>query len=239
MGRVYSLAASNIFERLKSFTSIHSFMENLLFVVHPGYWFWGMTLFEHIQNWINKYYGDYDDYLKKLEKEIWTRRNCIMFPYKNHDLPFDIPEETEVIRNYRNYEELIEKLRKRGITDLDICGEVLWSYEEMGNSEVKVGEIKEVGKNLLPYERDFLNHILDGKDDSELIDIMYMEEQRLDIDAFTHLSKIELKPKDGCVITAKNKLKNDFNVRIIRELCYPIKEPEVQTTPLTFPTSSL
>ena len=200
-----------------------------MLVVHPGYWSLQGILDEGIFDWIKKYYGDYNTYLKRLKKAVWTRKNYIIFPYKNDSLPFDISEEAEVISDNHNYEEFIEKLRKRGVTDIDLCGEVLWCYEEKVYSEVEVGKIKEVGKNLLPYERDFLNYILAGKDDSELIDLIYLEDQGLEVDMFTHLSKTDLKVKDGCVISVKNNLKNDFSVRILRELCYPTKEPGVQS----------
>jgi len=59
------------------------------------------------------------------------------------------------------------------------------------------------------------------------LDFEKLREQGIDTTPFVNLfySEDGAETKGGCVENVKKDLENDFSARIIRELCYPLKEP--------------
>ena len=198
--------------------------ESLLVVVHPGYC-------ANSAGWIDgameEKYGEYDVYLKRLYEAVWRRRNCIMLLNRGDELPFDVPEEAEIMRyKIRESEELIERLKTKGVATVDICGEFLWRY---GRS-VELEEIREVTRVLPKEKRAIINELLDKNGYLDLYELKKRgvfftpHFQRLLYSLFYSEDEV----RDGCVVRTKNELE-DFSVRIARELCYPIKEPKIQS----------
>ena len=190
--------------------------DDLLLVIHAGYYIgnvgWDDSLKER--------YGDYNRYLKKLCKGILSRKNSIFLPHKKDDLPpFDLPEGTETIDDE---EILIETLKKREVTAIDICGEFLWYYGRI----VGTKEIMEVAKSLPPRKRKMIENKVNNNED---LDFRLLNKQGIDTKPFLNLFESAYEASeilDGCVKHIRYKLGSDFSVNIVRGLCYPIKEPK-------------
>jgi hypothetical protein len=193
----------------------------ILLAVHPGY---ASNSAGWLGDEIEEKYGKYESYLGRLRRAVRARRDCILLMYKDDELPFGVPEEAEIIRDTTDgYEELIERLKSRAVTDIDLCGEFLWSY---GRS-VKMEDVKEVTKTWPDEKKAELYDILQKKGKLRLGDLV--EVGVANTEPFTKLLVSflydEKEVRGGCVETAKDNLKG-FSVRIVRELCYPTKDPK-------------
>ena len=195
--------------------------DDLLLVVHLGYCFNDLTWLDKS---LQKKYGKYRNYLKRIKRSIYARKNCMILLYEDDELPFEVPEKAEIIRDYGNgTREAIERLKNKQVRNIDICGEVLWWYVKTP----KLEEITEMRKKLPKEKVKALEDLLDKKGKLDISDFtrtgIVHEKAFLEyLYSFTH-SEDEVRA--GCVQIVKDELK-DFSVNIIRELCYPIKEPK-------------
>jgi|GEM_PF-6717820 hypothetical protein len=145
--------------------------DSILVVVHPG----SLLGDKRIKEWENLY-GSYEEYLDKVEDAVNRQKSIVISPLGNKDIPFEIPKETVVIKDFVKQglylgggEVLLPILRAEKINNVKICGEELWWYSN--------------------------------------------EERR---------SELYL----GCVVFYHNLLyKVGISSRIIRDLCYPSKDP--------------
>lgn len=192
-------------------------MKETLIAVHPGY---------HLDRvgWddgLEGKYGDYDGYLDGLHKAVASSRDSIVILYEKEDrLPFDVPEDTEVVAyEFEESAEFIEMLRRRGVGSIGLCGEFLWWY----GRNVKPEEIRAAAESLPSEKRDIIGDMLDSGED---MDYEKLREQGIDTRPFIDLfySEDGTDAKGGCVERWAGELEGDFPVRIIRELCYPTKE---------------
>lgn len=197
-------------------------MKETLIVVHPGY---------HLDRvgWNDEFegrYGDYEGYLDGLHKAIASSRGSIVILYEKGDrLPFDVPEDTEVVAyGFEESAEFIGMLKRRGIESIGLCGEFLWWYGRNAKPE----EIMAAAESLPSEKREIIGDMLDS---SEYMDCGKLREQGIDIRPFIDLFRSEdgTEAKDGCVKNLAEDLEEDFPVRIIRELCYPAKERPILT----------
>ena len=211
----------------------------MLLVIHPCYFLQNIVeeftprspsilMLENLElRLLEEDYGNYKDYLQKLYEEILQRRNnCILFLYKT-PLPFDVPEEVEIILDGKNgYKKLIKKLRDEKIENVEICGEFLWYY---GRS-VKPEEIRKIAESLPPEQKLIIENMLENNRD---LDFRKLKKIGINIRPFLELFYSGLGNYDiydGCVKHMKYKLEREgFSVKIIRELCYPAKEPKLNT----------
>jgi len=69
--------------------------DSILIVVHPG----SLLGDKRIKEWENLY-GSYEEYLDKVEDAVNRQKSIVISPLGNKDIPFEIPKETMVIKDF-------------------------------------------------------------------------------------------------------------------------------------------
>ncbi len=171
--------------------------ESILVPVHVGY--------ARYRGLVSDKYGNYDDdYLKQLEKAVWSI-DSIIFPYKDDKLPFELPDTAEVIRDYDiepgigiHVKKLISRLEEKEVSSVYVCGEFLWEHFKPMNEKLEK-EFRETRENI------------QGRD-QWIVDMSNTLEQAvMQLDGH----------RPCCVIFVYEALKEKFDVKVATNLCYP------------------
>ena len=187
--------------------------DSILLVVHPNY-----TANKEL---IPKKYGNYQQYISELKSAIWSRPSLI-FLYRNHKLPFELPENAEIISDREGncfIGELYARLKSKNSPKVDICGEFLY-YHAPEVSE----NLKKYAEKLNPEKRTQFEKTLEGLavlDSVKFAKKLGFNPQQFTEDIFFTASEL----KEGCVMYVYNELETDFETRIVRELCFPTLDP--------------
>ncbi len=194
--------------------------EPLLIVVHPSYIVQGT-------GWVDerhrRMYGDYGLYLRRVMTEVTRRGDCLVMPYKKDELPFRMPKRAEVWRDRGNgYAELVDKLKRKHATKVELCGEFLWQYyKEPSIEDVRKARESWPQEKFKELERIYENK---GKLTEEDLEDLGLTKTKPFQELLLSMMFAGNTVIDGCVRHVARAL-SDFDVNIIRELCYPLKEP--------------
>lgn len=167
---------------------------------------------------ISDVYGDYGVYLSRVKNAV-SSTSSIIFLYRRAKVPFELPDTTELIIGERHTKKLIDRLKERMVNNVDICGELLWYYGGDINEN-----LKSYSKKLPKDRRIQLGKVLENTSILEPTRIA----KKADLDPLEFTKEVFYtgsEVRDGCVKNVYDILSSEFDVKIIRELCYPITEP--------------
>jgi len=187
--------------------------------VHPGH--------ANRIGYVSEEYGYYPSYQSRLRDFINSHNSMIwLSSIVGERLPFNL---SKSIEKSSNLGYLTSRLRKGTI--VNVCGELLWYYEEASLIE----RLRKYSERLPEVKRSEFNLLLNQE-----YNLVGSRKQKFDIVGFA--KKLDLDPmeiilkinsykmrtvKIGCVEQACSELRNSrkFRVKKIRELCYPTNKP--------------
>jgi hypothetical protein len=189
-------------------------MDNsVLVAVHPGY-------AVNIGGIISDEFGDYKEYLSRLEEAVSSQDSIVLLYGKGFKVPFPLPNDVSRVHNMKR---LVFRLKNKKVERISVCGEYLYYY----SADNATAKLKEYSEKLPPEKRIRFNKLL--RQTSELEGVKFAKKLGLDPQEFQRevFSGIKNEIVEGCVRDVYDTLHDEFSdVTINRELCYPTNDPK-------------